>query len=181
MLSAQQGISYYWIGFSQSLQGDILEIGCWQGRSTLFLAQACQDSDNGIVHAVDHFRGNPGKTKAYVVGRRDLSDLEDNFRRNISEAGLNSFVKVYPVPSSQASISADIRLVVIDAEHTRDAVLHDWSVFRHLLIPGAVAIFDDYSSRDFPGVVQAVNEIHAAERGSRLAVHGRMASIILPV
>lgn len=181
MINREQQLSYYWICFSQSLEGAVVEIGCWQGRSTLMLASACRDSGNGIVHAIDHFLGNPDKQEFYIVDKDDLSDLEENFRRNLAAVDLDPFVEVHPLPSSDVIISDDIRLLVVDGEHTREAVLRDWRAFRHRLLPGAIAIFDDYSVVDFPGVVQAVNEIHVAEPGSSLTLHGRMAAIRLPL
>lgn len=35
--------------------GDVIEIGSWPGKSTAYLAQACADSRNGVVHAIDTF------------------------------------------------------------------------------------------------------------------------------
>ncbi len=80
MVSMRRGIYYYWLAYA-GIPGDIIELGCWQGRSTLFLARACKDSENGVVHSVDTFGGNPGNKSAYKVGADDLSDLESNFRR----------------------------------------------------------------------------------------------------
>lgn len=178
MVDMTQAHLYYWICFSQSIRGDVLEIGCWQGRSTVMLAGACRDAQNGSVHAVDHFQGNPGKSDLYAVGETDLSDLEDCFRRNIASAGLEHFVTVHAESSETVSLDADIRLLVIDAEHSRTAVLRDYQNSRHLLMPGAVVLFDDYTST-FPGVVEAVGKIHEDEPGSRLSTYGNMAVLAL--
>ncbi len=66
MISHRRGMYYYWLAYA-GVPGDIIELGCWQGRSTTFLAQACKDSGNGIVHVVDTFKGNPGNEAAYQV------------------------------------------------------------------------------------------------------------------
>ena len=179
MISLTQALLYYWINFSQRQAGDVLEIGCWQGRSTIALAQACKDSGNGIVHVVDHFKGNPGKQIYYVVEKDDLSDLQQIFQRNISNAVLSEFVSLYAKSVDQVNISIKIRLLVIDGEHTYKAVLSDFRRFRNLLTPGAIVIFDDYDEH-FPEVIKAVNKIHKDEPGSRISNYQRMAVLTFP-
>jgi predicted O-methyltransferase YrrM len=179
MISITQALVYYWINFTQGQEGDVLEIGCWQGRSTIALAQACKDSGNGIVHAVDHFKGNPGKKIHYVIEKEDLSDLQQNFQRNISNAGLSEFVSLYAENVDQVAISGKIRLLVIDGEHSYNAVLSDFLRFRKMLTAGAIAIFDDYSE-DFPEVIQAVEKIHKEESGSKISRWGQMAVLTFP-
>jgi predicted O-methyltransferase YrrM len=179
MISTTQALTYYWINVTQREEGDVLEIGCWQGRSTIALAQACKDSGNGIVHAVDHFKGNPGKQIYYVIEKEDLSDLQQNFQRNISNAGLSEYVSLHIENVNQVNISGKIRLLVIDGEHSYDAVLSDFLRFRRLLTSGAIVIFDDYSE-DFPEVIQAVEKIHKEESGSKISSYGRMAVLTFP-
>lgn len=179
MISVNQALAYYLTCFTQSIEGDVLEIGCWQGRSTLALAEACRDSGNGRVHAIDHFQGNPGKSSLYVVGEKDLSDLKQNFQRNIARAGLADFVTLYPAPVAEVKIDSNLRLLVIDGEHTKEAVWSDFRRFRDLLVPGAVVLFDDFS-RDFPAVMEAVMEIREKEPGSSLTNFRQMAVLTLP-
>jgi predicted O-methyltransferase YrrM len=162
MVTLRRGASMYYMALAGP-PGDVVEIGSWQGRSTLFLAQACDDADNGVVHAVDTFFGNPGNEAAYVVGAADRSDLESNFRRNMATAGLAHRVRVYA--TSSANAAADVaraatggaRLVYIDGEHTYEAVRADLAAYADLLVPGGLLLFDDYS-RGFAGVVRAVDE-----------------------
>src|SRR5690349_15141579 len=52
MITLRRAMYLYWLSYAGSLAGDVIEIGSWQGRSTIALAQGCQDSDNGVVHAV---------------------------------------------------------------------------------------------------------------------------------
>lgn len=163
MLPLERGTILYTLAYANTLQGDILEIGSWQGRSTCFLAQACRDSGNGIVRAVDHFKGNVGKEHFYKVGQDDLSDLESNFRNNIDGAGLSDHVKLYNMPAQQAATEhladfANLRMLFIDGDHSYEGASHDIRLFAPLLQPGGIIVFDDYHS-DCTGVQQAVAEL----------------------
>jgi predicted O-methyltransferase YrrM len=162
MITLRRGMYLYWLALAQSIPGDVVELGSWQGRSTIALAQACADADNGMVHAVDTFRGNPGNTSMYVVGADDLSDLESNFRRNIARAGLTDRVTAHAMTSAEAApavaaAAPAVRFIYIDAEHTYDAVRQDLANYAELLAPGGLLTFDDYS-KTFDGVVRAVHE-----------------------
>lgn len=170
MITLRRAMYLYWLSYAGSVAGDVIEIGSWQGRSTIALAQACADSDNGIVHAIDTFQGNPGNEAMYVVGAADRSDLEPNFRRNIAAAGLTDRVAVYAKSSVDAveevaSAADTVRMMYIDGEHSYDAVKEELDLFAPLLAPGGLLTFDDYSTR-YPGVVEAIHE-HLAAAGDR--------------
>lgn len=157
MISPARGVHHYLLAYAQSTLGDIIEVGSWQGRNTCFLAAACRDSQNGVVHAIDHFKGNPGSRDAYVVGAPDLSDLESNFRRNVRRAGLDDWVVLHAVDARTVKIQGPVRMLFVDAEHTYEALKADLAQFAPLVTSGGLVAFDDYST-SFPGVVAAVDE-----------------------
>lgn len=150
----------YSMCFLQQIPGDVVEIGAWQGYTTSYLAQAVKDAGNGRVIAIDHFRGNPGREARYVVGRPDLSDLKENFLANLAGLDLQDVVQLLDMPSEDASAhlsGTNIRFLLIDGEHTREAVQRDINLYFPLLADGAIVVFDDYSPA-YPGLVEAVNE-----------------------
>lgn len=169
MINLRRGTSMYYMALgTAAIEDDIIEIGSWQGRSTVFLAQACADAGVGVVHAIDTFKGNPGHEKNYAVGADRLSKLEQNFRANIAAAGLSDRVRVHAKASADAigdvrTTTAGARLIYIDGEHTYEAVRSDLANYADLLRPGGLLLFDDYS-RGFP-VVKAVEEHIAAHPG----------------
>lgn len=171
MISPKQGVHHYLLAYAQSTPGDIVEVGSWQGRNTCFLAAACRDSQNGIVHAIDHFRGNPGKTQLYAVGKRDLSDLETSFRDNVQNAGLADYVVLHATEAQFVHLVEPIRMLFIDAEHSYDAVIADINRFTPLLVSDGIVAFDDYAS-SFPGVVAAVDEWLATVDAARPVITG---------
>lgn len=161
MLSREAGKFLYALCYMQSESGDVVEVGSWQGYSTSFLGQAVKDSGNGRLFAVDHFKGNPGRESFYIVKDRGLSDLKENFLRNMRDAALTDHLSLLDMPNDRAAeeLSANrIRLLFIDGDHTREGVQKDIDLFFPLLVPGAVVIFDDFTDA-FPGLVDALDEL----------------------
>ncbi|MEX0958153.1 MAG: class I SAM-dependent methyltransferase [Burkholderiales bacterium] len=166
MMSPEGGALLFLLAATQRARGDIVEIGSWQGRSTIYLAKGAKVSGNGSVFAIDHFLGNPGKEALYRLDGRDLSDLEAGFRRNIHTFGVNELVELLPMPSAEAAVvlaarPVQARLLFIDGNHEYEAVRADYEAFSPSLIQGALVVFDDCSLA-FPGVVQFTEELTAA-------------------
>jgi len=155
------------VAVSQQIDGDIVEIGSWQGKSTICLAQAALLTENGTVFAIDHFQGNAGKASYYKVVEDDLSDLKDGFISNIKQFGVYDAVTVMDMDTASAAPlvkgkSAGVRLLFIDGSHEYQDVRDDYERFSDALVPGAQVIFDDYS-KIFPGVVKYVSELIAKD------------------
>lgn len=163
MITEESGKNLFAMAFAQDMKGDIVEIGSWQGKSTIYLGKAAESSKNGKVFAVDHFKGNPGKEAYYKVSKDDLSDLKGNFIRNITAAGVADHIELLNMPSDAAADvlrerESRIRLLFIDGCHTYDGVKNDFFRYNDLVQPGGLIIFDDYSLH-FEGVVRFVKEL----------------------
>lgn len=177
MMTREAGPMLFALAATQTIDGDIVEIGAWQGRSTIFLASGARAAANGKVYAVDHFRGNPGKEHLFRAGRDDLSDLPGRFTRNVERFGVAARVELLAVDSASAARTlrdreARVRLLFIDGNHEYDAVRADFAAFQGLLLPRALVVFDDYSA-SFPGVTRAVDELVAAGMLAPRFQHGR--------
>lgn len=161
MLGTQTALSLYQLCYLQELRGDVVEVGSWQGYSTSFLARAVRDSGNGVLYAIDHFRGNVGKEQFYVVGSSDLSDLRHGFEHNIRNLGLWDSVRLLDMPNCDAVCHLDgveVRMLFIDGDHSKSGVENDIRLFYPLVKPGGIIIFDDFAPH-FPGLVEAVTEL----------------------
>ena len=170
MLTPESGKFLYTLCYMQGVEGDVVEIGSWQGYSTSFLARAVADSKNGTLYAVDHFKGNVGKESRYVVGRQDLSDLRGNFEANMRRLGLWESLRLLDMPDAEAAeqlAGKRVRFLFVDGDHTREGVEKDINLFFPLLIPGAIVVFDDFTG-DFPGLVAALDELVARRRFRRI-------------
>lgn len=139
---------------TEGLEGRVVEIGSWEGRSTVALANACHPH---IVHAVDTWEGSPGEISAELaVGR----DVFGTWKRNIYtetqgnvqafRMGWRDFVVHY-----QATTDDPVRFLFIDAEHTYVEVRDTIAAFLPLMAPRAVICGDD---QHHPPVRDAVLE-----------------------
>jgi predicted O-methyltransferase YrrM len=163
MLSEESGKFLFALCYAQQLQGDVIEIGSWQGYSTSFLARAVAESRNGRLYAIDHFRGNVGKESAYVVGKSDLSDLPRKFSDNMQRLGLLQTVRLMEMPNREAAErlrreQIRVRFLFIDGDHTREGVQRDVDLFFPFLMKGSIVVFDDCSP-SAPGVIETIDRL----------------------
>jgi len=160
MITPEAGKFLYSLCYMQDLEGDVIEIGSWQGRSTTFLARAVRESGNGNFYAIDHFGGNAGKEEFYAING-SLSSLKDNFNDNLSRFGLIDTVNLLDMVNTEACEKIKgrkIRFLFIDGDHTKDGVKKDIELFFPQLEKGSIVVFDDYFE-GFSGLIEAVDEI----------------------
>lgn len=175
MISPKSGQFLYALCYMQQLQGDVVEVGSWQGRSTSFLARAVQNSNNGRFFAIDHFKGNVGREHYYIVGNDDLSDLKNNFLNNMEKLGLSDVVNLLNMPNDQAVKTlqdVQIRFLFIDGDHTKSGVKKDIDLFFPKLLDGAIIVFDDFT-KSFPGLIEAVDELMIENKFSRIMSYNK--------
>jgi len=170
MISPKSGQHLYTLCYMQELEGDVVEIGSWQGRSSSFLARAVINSKNGNFYAIDHFKGNVGKESFYQVGQKDLTDLEEGFLMNMKRIGLTEVVNLLNMSNEQAEKELKgikIRLLFIDGDHTKKGVEKDIELFFPKLMEGSIVIFDDFSE-SAPGLLEAVDALLGKKKFSRM-------------
>lgn len=117
----------------------IVEIGSYEGRSTIALATG---STGARVTAVDPHTGD--KTE---VDEGLTVDTWDRFRANLLRTGVEKLVD--PVRDSSVSAAekyngAPVELLFIDGWHSREAVIADIQAWRAHLAPNASVVIDDW-------------------------------------
>lgn len=128
-----------------------LEIGCYLGRSTVFLAECIKESGKNIVlHVIDTFEGE---------GNSELhGNFENIFRRNLRLAEVEHIVKVHP-GTSDALVSefpdGFFDFVYVDGMHTYEAVTNDIHNYLPKVKPGKTLAGHDYQ---YEPVSSAVND-----------------------
>lgn len=136
------------------VEGRIIEVGCWEGRSTIGLARACHPE---IVHAVDTWEGSPGEVSAELAAQRDVYA---QFLENIGSATAGNVVPFrMDWRTYFAQESGPIRFLHIDATHTYDEVKANIEAALPDLVVGGVICGDD---RHHPPVAQAVFDVLGA-------------------
>lgn len=151
-----------------------VEVGCWKGRSTAFLAVEIINSGKVIgLWCVDTWLGSAEKKHqddpAVINGM-----LYKEFRRNLAPIDTRSdfYIVEIRTPSVQAAATfenASLDFVMIDAAHDYDNVLADLTAWWPKIKPGGVMAGDDYH---FSGVNKAVNEFFSRETGAVERVPG---------
>jgi len=126
-----------WLCDTSQKMDTVLEIGSWQGRSTIALLRGCK----GIVFAVDPWRGNNLSYKEFVYNTAEFIHLV-----------------IIKMPSLKAAtiFTAPVDMVFIDGNHTYECVKSDieaWLPLTKKIICG-----HDYGDLLAPGVKQAVDE-----------------------
>jgi hypothetical protein len=140
-----------WLYDRASEMDSVVEIGCYQGRSTFALLQGCK----GPVYAVD----------PWIDIMRNGSDNLALFLANLCRRlDLSAWRRLIPVllPSAEAALAVDAHarsrfdMVFIDGDHSYESVKQDielWLPKTRKLICG-----HDFGNPDYPGVEKAVVE-----------------------
>jgi beta-1,4-mannosyl-glycoprotein beta-1,4-N-acetylglucosaminyltransferase len=149
---------------ARPLRGAIVELGCWEGKVTIALANACHPES---IIAVDTWAGSISESPDHVTVRLARErDVFAQFQTNIRVLTPgNVFVVRRDIQDCLAEWHESVKFVHIDASHDY------WSVRRTIekclkwLVPGGVLCGDDFQSADMSrsdldgGVERAVREI----------------------
>ncbi len=130
--------------------GSIVEIGSWQGRSTIWLAAGAAAGRGARVFAIDPHVG--------TSLRREGESTEHLLRRNLARAGVDDRVEVVVATSEQAAAGwrGPISLLWIDGDHEYESVRRDLELWEpHLLPDAVVALHDTFV---WPGPERLVRE-----------------------
>ena len=130
---------------------DVLELGSMIGQSSFVLANVAR-SLTCVDAWIDHCPYlEPRQAKEYKI-----ENMEAVFDRNM--AGLNFRKrKAFSHEIGAMFWSQTFDAVLIDADHSREAVLADIQACRRLLRPGGLLLLHDYRSSAWPGVREAAD------------------------
>ncbi len=171
MITPKSGQFLYSLCYMQQKEGDVVEIGSWQGRSSSFLARAVLNSQNGKFYTIDHFKGSSGQDRSdFKIENDDLNDLENNLNSNMKRVGLSDAVTLLNMPSEQAAktlSNTHIRFLFIDGDHTKQGVAKDIQLFFPMLSKGSIVVFDDFRAHA-KGLLEAIDEQLAKQEVSRI-------------
>lgn len=148
---------------ADSTEGDILEIGSYQGRSTILLGYALRDDDRLVV--CDLFGVDPDDFGVPQEGMAAYDGLTvDRFYHHYGRFhGGRPQVEICPSTHLRNRIAGrSFRFLHIDGSHAYDSVCADIALAVEHATEGAVVVLDDYRSPHTPGVSAATWEAVAA-------------------
>lgn len=134
----------------------IIEVGCWLGVSTLFMASHLPEG--GKLYAVDHWLGSEEHQQ-----RTCIPYLYEQFLSNVIHANLTEEIIPIRLPSLEAANSLPVKvdMIYLDASHQEEDVLADLKAWMPRLKPGGILCGDDWN---WPAVRRAVLNF-ACEKG----------------
>lgn len=137
-------------------KGACYELGCWEGKSSVFIAKLL---GKRVLHCVDWFKGNIAEGDDHLtvvaaaerdVGRIFLENMKEHetFNFLLTKSDCIQFLK-------KEDHGEGIAFVYVDASHDYQSVKETLELIKPLLLDGAVVCGDDYESK---GVNSAVRE-----------------------
>ena len=155
------GVLLYALALNFAPGNVILELGSWKGLSTVWLANALKDKNDGksLIYAVDTWEGSSEHKD--MLKNYEKDSLFKEFLNNILTAGVSDFV--IPLRGDTVSISRlwpierEIGLLHIDASHEYDNVKRDFEFWSPFVMKGGIIVFDDVPS--WPGPNRLITEL----------------------
>ena len=150
-LDEEEGRCLYEIALAAGPLGPCLEIGSYCGKSTLYLAAACQKR-NSILFSIDHHQGSEEQQPGEEYFDPDLFDPQtggvDTFKEftsTLKRGGLED--TVVPIVS-RSEVAArmwatPLSLVFIDGGHSMAAACTDYNAWAGHILPGGFLLIHD--------------------------------------
>lgn len=146
-----EGLALYRAASEVPVDGALLEIGSYCGKSALYLGAAARDR-NTLLFSVDHHRGSEENQPGWVWHEPDLVDPAVGkidtlpfFRRTIHDAGLEGTVVAIVGDSAKIAEhwSSPLALVFIDGGHGVDPAHRDYAMWSPLVRSGGYLVIHD--------------------------------------
>jgi predicted O-methyltransferase YrrM len=132
------------------MRGDLLEIGCYHGRSAALLAMYLRPDERLVVcDAFDlPLRHSYGDSATPEILWRNLQTAVPQLCRES--------VEIHHGYSHDLQLAETVRFrfAHIDGGHDRDQVLHDLRLCASHVLPGGIIALDDYFHPDYVGVTE---------------------------
>lgn len=149
---------------------NVLEIGCYEGRATIWLCENVLKGEEIKYDIVDTFQGSLQESGMQGI-KKNLSEkesfIENNFLHNISffpdiEFNIHKGFSQQILPTFLQEEKYD--LIYIDASHRADDTFVDAYYAHKLLKPGGLLIFDDFGWKD----PKDLSPVNSPELGIRM-------------
>lgn len=135
-----------------------LEIGCFEGRSAVWILKNVCTHPNSKLTTIDTFEGSPEFTNGCSQMTIEINKMESRFRSNVNATGKENQVEITKGKSFETLVawnyvnnksSPPFDFVYIDASHEAHSVLSDAILVWPLLKYNGIMIFDDYGLRRY--------------------------------
>ncbi len=155
-LSDKEAGILHWAATSWPVAGPVLELGSYEGRSTVVFAKAGRQ-----VHAVDAWSLAVSDLSAYGSGDIPADSVFDRFQENIQRAQATSRVHIHRGLSHEVGQHWHVpgAILFIDAGHIYADVKGDLDVWTPHLLPDGLLLMHDVLGDVYLDVTRAASEL----------------------
>jgi len=160
----------------ETKSGRVVELGAYQGRSTIALATGLRCSGHakaGVkLVTIDTFRGSPEHQRGaryfdpsvYNPAKKHV-DTRPAFDRNLAEFGVTGMVEVWEgeIEAAASRFHGRVDLLFVDADHRYEAVRRHLEQWIPKVAAGGIVVLHDVGG--WPGPTRAAADLQ--ERGFR--------------
>jgi predicted O-methyltransferase YrrM len=184
-MPADEGLALYGAGVRAAEIGDLLEIGTYCGKSTIYLAAAAAaaSAQDRMVITIDHHRGSEEQQPGWEYHDPTLVDPEvglmdtlPTMRRTLHAAGVEdrviAIVGRSPVVARRWNTA--VGMVFIDGGHTDEHAQGDYEGWaHHVAVGGLLVIHDVFPNPEDGGQAPYRVYVRALESGRFAEEAGR--------
>jgi predicted O-methyltransferase YrrM len=150
-MPVDEGRALYEAGLAVAVDGPLLEVGSYCGKSAVYLGAAARERGR-VLFSVDHHRGSEENQPGWewhepdlvdpAVGKMDTLPL---FRRTVHDAGLEGTVVavVGDSPRIAANWATPLALLFIDGGHGEVPARSDYERWTPHVLPGGQLVIHD--------------------------------------
>lgn len=155
-LSEKEAGLLYWAASQWPVTGPVLELGSYEGRSTIVFARAGRH-----VHAVDAWSLGVDDLSAYGGGQTPAEDVLDRFQANIRRAQVEAYVSIHQGLTHNVGRRWTIpgAILFVDAGHTYADVKGDLDIWTPHLLVGGLLLMHDVLGDVYLDVTRAASEL----------------------
>ena len=139
--------------FTPGQQVNVVEIGCFEGRSTCWFIDHLLDHPDSRIYCIDTWRGGEEVERASLPF--NFETIRQNFHHNLHttkhphkaivlEGRSDSVLLMIASYMNAGNEAPMFDIAYIDGSHTGKDVLFDTMMVYRMLKPGGMIIFDDY-------------------------------------
>jgi len=139
--------------------GPVIELGSYEGRSTIILARAGRE-----VHAVDAWSQAGFEHNALGANTFPTDETYARFQDNLRRAGVTDHVRVHRGLTTEVARdwSTPSAILFVDAGHGYADVQADLAAWTRHLHPAGLLLMHDTLSDRYKGVIRAASELLGA-------------------
>ena len=150
-MPAGEGLALYEAASALAVNGPLMEVGSYCGKSAVYLGAAAQEAGR-VLFCVDHHRGSEENQPGWehhdpdvVDPELGLTDTLPFFRRTIHDAGLEGTVVavVGDSPTVAALWATPLALLFIDGGHGTEPAHRDYDGWSPHVAPGGLLAIHD--------------------------------------